>query len=372
MLNLIFGLFFFGYIYQDADSLLIMGSDSLLMSGTHQYNLKVHITNGGKIIVLPWTAMDTTGRLSLVAPLIHIHSGAAITASGSGYWGGNNSHPSGYGTGGGFAGGLSGGAGGGGAYGGNGGAGGGDYPGSGGTAYGFISDTIIEMGSGGGSGRYLECDGFGGNGGGFVYLRGRRVEVDSAQISAWGQVGFDGSLEAGGAGSGGGILLRADTVRIFFAFLNAAGGTGGNADFDGGGGGGGGRIKVFYTSRLDTSSAFISCPFGAGGVGGESNGSNGIAGTVYIGPMVEVNEASKETHTSDWIISPNPGRGRFVVEGYWTDAMKMTIYDVLGQKKQSRILRLGRNNLELTGLAPGVYIIKMEGLTGYRKLVVVK
>jgi len=373
MLNFIFGLFFFGYIYQDADSLLVMGNDSLLTSGTHQYNLKVHIASGGKIIVQPWTAMDTTGRLSLIAPLIHIHGGAVVTASESGYLGGDNNHPAGYGTGGGFAGGLSGGAGGGGAYGGNGGNGGGQDPGSGGTAYGFISDTMIDMGSGGGAGRLVEVDGFGGNGGGFVYLKGRRVEVDSAQISVRGQVGFDGSVEAGGAGSGGGILLRADTVRLILAGLNAGGGNGGNSDgFGGGGGGGGGRIKVFYYNRLDTSAVTLNCPFGSGGVGGESNGSNGIAGTVYIGPMVEVDEASKETRTADWIISPNPGQGRIVVEGYWTDAMKMTIYDVLGRKIQSRILRPGRNNLELTALPPGVYVIKMEGLPGYRKLVVIR
>jgi len=371
MINIIIGLLFFGYIYQDADSLLVMGNDSLLISGIHQYNLKVQITNGGKLIVRSWTVMDTTGRLSLFAPLIHIHGGAVITASGGGYLGGNNSHPSGYGTGGGFAGGLSGGAGGGGAYGGNGGAGGDQYPGSGGTAYGFISDTIIEIGSGGGAGRLGSCDGFGGSGGGAIYFKGRTVVVDSATITTQGGSGIDGSLEAGGAGSGGGIMLRADTVRLSLSALNAGGGNGGNADFGGGGGGGGGRIKVFYSNRLDTSSVTLNCPFGSGGIGGISNGSNGIAGTVYVGPVVGIDEMNRG-RTADGVISPNPGRGLFVISGFGTRTVTISVFDISGRMIKSQIMLPGRNELDLTDRVPGVYILNSEGGSGYRKLVVIR
>jgi hypothetical protein len=315
--------------------------------------------------------MDTTGRLSLFAPLILIHGGAAITASGKGYWGGNNSHPSGYGTGGGFAGGLSGGAGGGGAYGGNGGAGGDQYPGSGGSAYGFISDTMIEMGSGGGAGRLGSCDGLGGNGGGAIYLKGRTVAMDSAAITVEGMAGWDGSLEAGGGGAGGGIMLRADTVRIFSTVLCAAGGSGGNADFGGGGGGGGGRIKVFYANRLDTFSVIMTCPYGAGGIGEISNGGDGEAGTIYIGPNVGIDENENE-RTAGWIISPNPGRDLFTVEGFGAGMKRILFYDVTGRLIGSRILPPGGNARLLTGLPSGVYILKIEGLPGTGKLVVVK
>jgi hypothetical protein len=370
MLNLIFGIIMIGYVYQDADSLLVMGNDSLMIGGFHQYNLTVHVLGGGKLIVRSWTGIDTTGRLTLAAPDIDFRSGAMVSASGSGYMGGNPSHPSGYGTGGGVAGGLGGGGGGAGAYGGNGGPGGDQYPGSGGTAYGLISDTIIEMGSGGGAGRLGACDGLGGNGGGAVCLKGRKVGLDSMAILVPGNAGSDGSLEAGGAGAGGGILIRADTVQISSTTLSAAGGAGGNADFGGGGGGGGGRIKVFFTSRLDTSSVTLGCPLGSGGIGGTSNGGDGGAGTIYIGPLVTADEFDPG-RIADWIISPNPTRGRPEILNPTMERRDMIIYDIQGCAIRSQELLRGRNIIRLKGLPTGVYMIRIEGMPESLKLVVV-
>jgi len=371
MLNLLLAFIMIGYIYEDADSLLVMGNDSLYLNDYHQYNLRIHVLAGGKIIVRPWNGFDTTGRLILIAPHIDIHGGGVIAASGAGYWGGNNSHPSGYGTGAGNAGGLSGGAGGGGAYGGSGGDGGDQYPGAGGEPYGSISDTLIEMGSGGGVGRLGACDGLGGNGGAAVYLKGRKVTLDSAQITARGNAGFDGNLEAGGAGSGGGIMIRADTVQMSHASLSGAGGTGGSAGFGGGGGGGGGRIKIFYTSRLDTASVTVDCPYGVGGSGDISNGGNGQTGTVYIGPPVAVDEVNPRP-IAGWMITPNPGQGWFAVINPVTENRELIIYDIQGRTIRSHALTRGRNFISLYGLPAGVYMIRIEGLPGSRKLVVTK
>jgi hypothetical protein len=371
MLNLLLAFMMIGYIYEDADSLLVMGNDSLLLGDYHQYNLRIHVWAGGKILVRPWNGFDTTGRLILIAPHIDIHGGGAIAATGCGYWGGNNSHPSGYGTGAGNAGGLSGGAGGGGAYGGSGGDGGDQYPGAGGTPYGSISDTVIEMGSGGGVGRLGAVDGLGGNGGAYVYLKGRRITLDSAQILVRGNAGLDGNLEAGGAGSGGGIMIRADTVQMSHASLNGAGGTGGSAGFGGGGGGGGGRIKVFYTSRLDTASVTVGCQYGAGGAGDISNGGNGETGTIYIGPLVAVDEFSPRL-VADWMIIPNPGRGRFAVINPVMENRELVIYDIQGRTIRSHVLARGRNLISLDGFPAGVYMIRIEGFLDIRKLLVVK
>ena len=195
--------------------------------------------------------------------------------------------------------------------------------------------------------------------------------MDTATITARGRFGFDGSLEAGGAGSGGGIMIRADTVRISFSSLNAAGGQGGYGDFGGGGGGGGGRIKVFYTSRLDTSSAVIGCSFGSGGQGGISNGGDGEAGTIYIGPLIGVDELGTG-YVTGLMITPNPGQGRFAIINPMTDNRELVIYDIQGRIMRSQMLRQGKNIIWLTGLPSGVYVLKMEGLPGHRKLVIVK
>lgn len=366
------GLTLLGYVYQDADSLLVTGNDSLVIGGTHQFNLKVHLSNKGKLIVRPWAGADTTGRLMLIAPLIYLHDSATIEGSEKGYWGGNNNHAAGYGPGSGGAGGLGGGGGGGAAYGGFGGIGGGLYPGSGGSVYGNFSDTIMDMGSGGGAGRLSACDGFGGNGGGWIYLKGRRIALDSSRMIARGQNGIDGSLEAGGAGAGGGVMIRADTVKLLRSALTAAGGYGGNAElgFDGGGGGGGGRIKVFYISQLDTAIVTLSCSLGIGGSGGTSNGGDGGAGTVYVGPVVGLEELA-DHEASGWSITPNPGHGWFQFR-MGNNTAHIALYDISGRLIEHREIRRSQAWVDLTGLAPGVYLVAMEQKRIFHKLVIVK
>lgn len=254
-----------GYVYQDADSLIVI-DDSLVICGTHQYNIKVHITNKGILKVTQWSgAADSFGVLCLNAPLIMIQDSSSIIGSELGYKGAYmNSHPWGYGPGGGSAGGVSGGAGGGAGYGGDGGNGGDYYGGNGGSAYGDPQDTLIDMGSGGGAGRLSAVDGCGGNGGAKIYLRGQKIIIDTSDIETNGQKGYDGSIEAGGGGSGGGIMLWADSIVIHSSALSANGGDGGNTyGFGGGGGAGGGRIKIFYSSQLNTSNLILSAQGGA-------------------------------------------------------------------------------------------------------------
>jgi len=103
------------YVYQDADSLLVMSNDSLIICGNHQYNLKIHLLNGGKLKIRQGSASstDTLGWLVLQAPLIYIHDSSAVNGLGMGYPGGSTSHPNGYGPGYGYAGTTGGGGGGG-------------------------------------------------------------------------------------------------------------------------------------------------------------------------------------------------------------------------------------------------------------------
>jgi hypothetical protein len=207
----------FGYIYEDSDSLLIE-NDTLTKCGLHQYALKVHLKDNAILFVrIASGAQDTTGWLTLQAPLIVIHDSSSIIGSERGYKGGYlNSHPWGYGPGGGSAGGVSGGAGGGGAYGGNGGIGGDYYGGSGGSAYGTASDTVIEMGSGGGAGRLSVVISSGGSGGASISMHGECIMVDSSSIETNGQNGETGlaGLEGSGGGAAGGVRLWADTVSM--------------------------------------------------------------------------------------------------------------------------------------------------------------
>jgi hypothetical protein len=57
---------FFGYIYEDNDSLIVQ-NDSLVICGDHQYNIKIHISNAGKLKVTRWSAAaDSFGILGVM------------------------------------------------------------------------------------------------------------------------------------------------------------------------------------------------------------------------------------------------------------------------------------------------------------------
>ncbi len=354
---------FFSYIYEDSDSLLVV-NDSLVICGYHQYNRKVHLVNNAKLKVQQWNGIDSTGRVILQAPFIYIHN-SMIDGSGKGYSGGTNTHPDGYGPGCGYAG--TGGGGGGGAYGGAGGDGGDLDPGAGGSPYGNLSDTVINMGSGGGAGRLGLVDGFGGNGGALIYLKGQRMIIDSSQILSLGLYGYDGGYEAGGGGSGGGIKMQADTLRIRYSSVLASGGAGGNADGGGGGGGGGGRIKGFF-AILDTNHLSLSVSGGAGGYGGYGNGEDGSVGTIFFGPLVVVEENIVDNSLKAKVQSLIT-KGR--LNGFFKkNPDKILIYNIMG-----RLVKIGENTeneIDVSDLKNGVYFLKLPGEKKLMKFILIK
>lgn len=301
-------------------------------------------------------APDSTGWLVLSAPLIVITDSSSINGSERGYKGAYmNSHPWGYGPGGGNPGGVSGGGGGGGAYGGDGGVGGDLYGGTGGTAYGDSADTLIEMGSGGGAGRLSAVDGTGGSGGSSVSLYGTAIEIDSSNILMRGQRGYDGSVEAGGGGAGGGLLVWGDTVSLHYATINAAGGNGGDASFGGGGGAGGGRIKIFYASVMDSSNLALLAQGGNAGTGTYGNPQPGMPGSIYIGLNTGIKEIVSVSHQT-LMIKPNPSQG--VIRMVTTSLPAyINIRDCTGRTMRTISLTSRNELIDLRDLPAGVYFL---------------
>ncbi|MGQ9465927.1 MAG: T9SS type A sorting domain-containing protein [bacterium] len=58
--------------------------------------MKIHLNNAILKVRL-WNGTDSTGKVILQAPQIHIHSSSMIQGNGYGYLGGTNTHPNGYG-----------------------------------------------------------------------------------------------------------------------------------------------------------------------------------------------------------------------------------------------------------------------------------
>jgi len=352
----LFTALFFGYIYEDIDSLLV-ANDTLTMCGNHQYLCKVHLKNYGELFVRAATgAVDSTGWLVLNAPLIVITGSSSINGSERGCKGAYlNSHPWGYGPGGGNAGGVSGGGGGGGAYGGDGGIGGDNYGGAGGTAYGDSADTLVEMGSGGGAGRLSVVDGTGGSGGGSVSLRGTVIGIDSSDILVRGQRGYDGSVEAGGGGAGGGLLIWADTVLLHHVTINATGGNGGDAPYGGGGGAGGGRIKILYVSVMDSLNTTFLAQGGNAGTGAYGNPQPGMPGSIYIGMHTSIHEIASVPRQT-LVIQPNPSKGVIQLQTTCLPT-DIHVYDCTGRNVRTIYLAIRNELIDLRDLPPGVYFL---------------
>lgn len=341
-----------GDIYEDNDS-LIVNDDSLTICGNHQYNIKVHITNNGKLYIRQWSgASDSTGWLFMNAPSILIQDSSSINGSGLGYKGGDNVHPDGYGPGCGQAGNT--GAGGGAGYGGSGGNGAG-IPGAGGVVYGDSSDTLISMGSGGGAGRVGGVEGFGGNGGANVYLRAQKIVIDSSYIQTNGQYGSYAVIVAGGGGSGGGIMIWADSTIIISSAITSDGGAGGDSDGYGGGGAGGGRVKMFYSSFLDTSGVTLSVQGGNGGIGGWENGEPGTSGSIYFGLIVGIIEIVNR-QSEELFIQPNPVKNRVKI-AVEDPPLFLTLYDISGRAVKSFIIKEKTKLIDLGGLNEGIYFL---------------
>lgn len=357
----------FGYVYEDADS-LIVDNDTFTICGEHTYISKVLIRNSGHVFVRPWSGLpDTTGWLVIRTQSFELTNASSVNGSCAGYRGGTNTHADGHGPGYGGSG-LSGGGGGAG-YGGYGGDGGDTDPGSGGIPYGNASDTLIQMGSGGGAGRLSQIEGFGGNGGAHIEIWAQTLYGQSAALIADGESGDDAGLEAGGGGSGGGIMMSADSVSLHDITINANAGAGGSASFGGGGGGGGGRIKVFYTTHLDTLNLVTSADRGLGGYGGYGNGDPGTNGTVHVGYMVGLT-GDYETPGHCFTVFMNPVRNHLIISTK-SFPLPLVIRDVTGRHVKHIILTQPVQVFSLEGVPGGVYLLNVAGdMTAGSKIII--
>lgn len=176
--------------------------------------------------------------------------GGGYSAAGSSYNGG--------GGGGGYSGNAGGGAGHGTA--GQNGQRGNSKDGRGGAAVSIKDDdlgSVILLGAGGGSGGQIHAwSGYGGNGGGIIWISAKTISVGAAgNIYCDGEDGEAGATySGGGGGAGGSIYLKCDTCTLQTNRVTAAGGSGGAAGGSGyaGGAGGVGIIALYSTSGTES------------------------------------------------------------------------------------------------------------------------
>jgi hypothetical protein len=214
-----------------------------------------------------------------IAGIVDAQGGCIGTHAGPGGFVGGMKGSAGDGLGGGSGSGDQNQGGGGGGYGGIGGTGGngGDVlnPIAGGSAYGDDAITILVGGAGGGGGGKGGGGqtGTGGGGGGAVqFVSNTHIEVISGGINAGGCGGRDGSGAndgGGGGGAGGTILLEAPAVHIVGALA-----------VNGGAGGGGAAMNTAYASAgtLNRNPAPGNTGGAVGGIGGAANMLDGTAG----------------------------------------------------------------------------------------------
>lgn len=130
----------------------------------------------------------------------------------------------------------------------------GDVGGKGGAGFAGYSGRLL-AGAGGGAGNKNNVGadtGFGGNGGGLVFINATTVIPAGGSILANGSAGdFAVQDGAGGGGAGGTVLVRTASASLAGLTIEAVGGSGGDAyhpDNHGpGGGGGGGAIYLTAT-----------------------------------------------------------------------------------------------------------------------------
>jgi hypothetical protein len=358
MVIILFTCILTSYIFEDSDSLLVI-NDTLEICGDHSYAQKIHIADHSMILIRPWLeGSDSLGRLALNAPHIRIINASVINGSFRGFSGGTNSDP--HGSGPGYGGAGNPGGGGGGAYGGDGGQGGDNAPGSGGSAYGSSADTLIDKGSGGGAGRLGSVDGLGGHGGASITLRAQTIIIDSSDIETFGARGNDGGIEAGGGGAGGGIMLWADSLTIRSVFISAFGGSGGDATWGGGGGGGGGRIKIFHGPAPDTGNVHYAVSGGAAGTGLYGAPEAGSAGSIYIGPVLGVQERTTKS-LQNIQLYPSLTRGMIYVSAPHTPVC-LLFYDCTGRLAKSIKTTSPTIQVDISDLNAGIYFVHTDGV----------
>jgi hypothetical protein len=218
------------------------------------------------------------------------------------------------------------------------------------------------MGSGGGAGQYAGViDGYGGSGGAKVRVQGQNIMLDSTDIIVDGFTGESGyvGFEGGGGGSGGGLLVLCDTVFLHHSTFTACGGDGAGSEYGGGGGAGGGRIKILYTSVIDTLEFSAAVLGGAGGIGYQgTNGAPGDNGSLHIAPLVGIQEHVVQlvglTVVNGTIITH-----ALTVHCEHTPAI-LSIYDATGRLVQVSALITPITSIPMRKCNNGVYFLSLD------------
>ncbi len=220
-----------------------------------------------------------SNQVYIVCTNFILDAGGAINADGKGFAGGEDSHPTGCGPGGGAVNG-------GGGHGGRGGRDG-RYAS---TLGGYTNDAIdapTQPGSGGGE---MNNDWHGGNGGGLV-----SILAPGGGVTINGTVTANGAIASNaGGGAGGGINISCATFGgSSTGLLSAAGGNGGR------GGGGGGRIAVNYTTLAVPAAVQFNLERGTGTGDGYLNnpwsGMDAQKGTLYFPNLDFLNQRITES-----------------------------------------------------------------------------
>ncbi len=184
----------------------------------------------------------------------------------------------------------------------------GSYGGIGGSSVGLTNATYgsienpIDFGAGGGA---INTSERGGNGGGFVALRGGRLVLA-------GIVRADGELLSSG-GAGGSVVLDARAVITGAATRVTTNGGDAGASLDNDRGGGGGRIAIRTTERLDLD---LAAPVlqSHGGRNGTAEGAgfvDGGAGTVFVNGALFVSAFDERHAASTHRAAGTPLSGAF-------------------------------------------------------------
>jgi hypothetical protein len=93
--------------------------------------------------------------------------------------------------------------------------------------------------------------------------------------------------------------------------------------------------------------------------------------TVNVIPPVTTAIAEDENEKS-FSVFPNPASGYLILRGEFSGAVNATIYNVLGEKKSHSMITTNETNINLSGLAGGIYFIEVAAGNKVRRKMFVK
>jgi len=303
--------------------------------------LTVNTLNVNAGVTLTHVAQNTTG-ITITATNVTVDLNGAINVDGKGYVGGSGGNIAGSGTGGGQVAAMTAGGNNGGGGAGYGAAGGtGNNGATGGISYGSETNPV-DLGSGGGAGRYYAVIQYyldGGNGGGLIHIAVTETFTLNGVLSANGTDGQGNASASAGGGSGGTVYISAQTITGS-GTISAIGGTAPSGPTRRGGGGAGGRTRLEYVTNTWSGSPAVTGGSGAnaGGTGTTSELTYTVPSTPSISSPLDLSYNASQNPTiassaytsngaahatSDWKVTTDSG-GNTVVWSAEDDATNRT------------------------------------------------